>query len=110
MTLVHNDLTGDNIFIDKTNLQYLGVVDFSDSVVGDLARDFAALFTFDEKFVRKVLKYYDAKNDTTIFERAQVYYRDEAIKLMYLAINGSDFISEKDALKLLHERFNIKRA
>lgn len=107
--LIHGDLTSDNVFADKHYKNNLGIIDFSDSVIGDPAKDFAALFSYGEKFVNNVIKYYQTTPDSGLFERARVYYQDEAIKLLVLAIKGSKFINKKDAKKLFQERFKIKR-
>lgn len=101
--LIHGDLTGDNVFVDSEN--NLGIIDFSDSEISDPAKDFAALFSYGEKFVHSVLKYYTATSSSELLERAHIYYQDEAIKLLKLAIQGSKFISKKDAVKLFRERF-----
>ena len=107
--LIHGDLTSDNVFVDKQSKNNLGIIDFSDSVISDQAKDFAALFSYGEKFVHSVLKYYTATSSSELFERARIYYQDEAIKLLKLAIQGSKFINKKDAIKLFQKRFKLKR-
>ncbi len=107
-TLIHGDLTSDNIFIDKNTNNRLGIIDFSDAIISDPARDFASLFFCGEKFVNSVLKYYQATAGSNIFESAEVYYQDMAIKLLALAFKGSKFITKKDAKELFHKRLKTK--
>jgi len=108
-TLIHDDLTGENIFINKNPIDNLGIIDFSDASLDDPARDFAAFFSYSGQFVRQVLKYYQGTSKQKIFERAWIYYQEMAIKLMALAIKGSKLISIKNAKKLLQQRLNIKK-
>ena len=107
--LIHGDLTSDNVFVNKQSKNNLGIIDFSDSIISDPAKDFAALFSYGEKFVYSVLQYYTATSSSELFERARIYYQDETIKLLKLAIEGSKFISKKDAIKLFQKRFKLKR-
>jgi hypothetical protein len=55
-----------------------------------------------------VLKHYQAATDSNIFESAEVYYQDMAIKLLTLAFKGSKFITKKDAKELFHKRLKTK--
>ncbi len=104
--LIHGDLTDENIFINKNKL---GIIDFSDAIIDDPARDFSALFSYGDKFVQKVIKQYKLDPDRNIYERAEVYYQEMAITLMALAIEGSELINLEDAKKLFNKRLNIKR-
>jgi aminoglycoside 2''-phosphotransferase len=108
-TLIHGDLTSDNVFVNKKTGNSLGIIDFSDSIISDPARDFAALFSYGENFVRSVLSFYQTTSDSDIYERAQIYYQDMAIKLLALAYKGSKFITKKDAKRLFHQRLKIKK-
>ncbi|MDD5071880.1 MAG: phosphotransferase [Patescibacteria group bacterium] len=108
-TLIHGDLTSENIFINKGSNNNLGIIDFSDASIDDPARDFSALFSYGDQFVRRVLKYYGGTSKQRIFEHARIYYQETAIKLMALAIKGSKSISLKAAKKLFQQRLNIKR-
>jgi len=105
-TLIHGDLTSDNVFVDSKG--NLGIIDFSDSIISDPAKDFAALFSYGNEFVWNVIKYYNPPKESELFFRAQIYYQDEAIKLLKLAVDGSKFISKVDAINLFRERFKIK--
>jgi hypothetical protein len=95
--------------VNKKTGNSLGIIDFSDSIISDPARDFAALFSYGENFVRSVLSFYQTTSDSDIYERAQIYYQDMAIKLLALAYKGSKFITKKDAKRLFHQRLKIKK-
>ena len=108
-TLIHGDLTAENIFIKKDEPDYLGIIDFSDAVISDPAKDISALFAFGEGCVQAVLKHYPTK-DVNMYERALAYYQDMAITLFALAYRNSTFITKPEAKQVLTERFKIKTA
>ncbi len=108
-TLIHGDLTSENIFIKKNFDDNLGIIDFSDAVIDDPARDFAALFSYGDQFVRTVIRHYQGSSRQKIFERAKIYYQEMAITLMAWSIKGSKLIKMRDAKKIFHQRLNIKR-
>jgi aminoglycoside phosphotransferase (APT) family kinase protein len=108
-TLIHGDLTSENIFIKKNFDDNLGIIDFSDAVIDDPARDFAALFSYGDQFVRTVIRYYQGSSKQKIFERAKIYYQEMAITLLAWSIKGSKLIKMRDAKKIFHQRLNIKR-
>lgn len=102
--LIHGDLTSENIFFNKNNTNKIGIIDFSDAVIDDPARDFSALFSYGDQFVTEVIKSYDVTPKKKIFERGLIYYQEMAITLLAWAIRGSTLISLKDAKKIFNHR------
>ena len=57
---VHGDLGGSNILFDSERGQLTGVIDFGSCRLGDPALDLAALATYGEPFLRRILSVYPA--------------------------------------------------
>jgi aminoglycoside 2''-phosphotransferase len=58
--LQHGDLWYENILVDETGQKVMGVLDFENAAVGDLAQDFAALVYLGQSFVNEVIEAYQA--------------------------------------------------
>lgn len=101
LALTHGDLNGDHIFL---NNKRLGIIDFSDSSISDPAVDFAGLLYYGLDFVSKVLKYYHSKSSDSLIARAQIYYKDTAIKILAAAVRGSKQVSIKNAKRFFNTR------
>ncbi len=56
--LIHGDLTSRNILFDPSKLRLKGILDWSDSLVGDPAFDFAGLFEINPNFGHEILRLY----------------------------------------------------
>lgn len=71
VTVVHNDLGEDHLFVDLETSQLTGVIDWSDAGLGDPARDFALLlFDFGETVFHAALASYGSADDG-VAERAR---------------------------------------
>lgn len=62
--LVHNDLSDDHILLHKTKVS---IIDFSDRLIGDPARDFARLWMYGDSFVTQVYELYRGKKRYKLF-------------------------------------------
>ena len=101
LVLTHGDLTSDHIFLNNKGL---GIIDFSDSAISDPAIDFPGFLCYGSDFVSKVLKYYHSKHSESLIARAQIYYKDIAIKLLAAAVRGSKLVSVQDAKRFFDIR------
>ncbi len=59
MALVHGDLWGENIILDDSLSQVVGIVDFESLAVGDVAQDFAPQMYVSRKFLEMVAEYFE---------------------------------------------------
>ncbi len=69
--LVHGDLSGDHILLDKHNA-LVGVIDFSDRSISDPARDFCFFWQFDADWTKSIYRHYRPK-DKFLLERCKLY-------------------------------------
>jgi len=79
--LIHNDISAEHILWDERTGQ-IGVIDFSDRVIGDPALDFGGLFVYGEAFVRAVYDTYEGPKDEQFLDRAKLYYQRFGIFMM----------------------------
>jgi aminoglycoside 2''-phosphotransferase len=63
--LIHGDLWPDNLLVDESSSRLLGVIDFGDAAIGDVAHDFAVLRHLGEPFVDQCLQEYIALGGAT---------------------------------------------
>ncbi|MEI2777854.1 MAG: aminoglycoside phosphotransferase family protein [Tetrasphaera sp.] len=70
--LCHNDLGDEHVIVDTARSDVVGVIDWSDAVLGDPARDFALLmFDFGPAFCERTLAAYDRPVDSDLCSRAR---------------------------------------
>lgn len=103
-TLIHGDLIDEHIFTGRTSKDPLGIIDFSDAVIDDPARDFSGLYCYGKKFVRAVFKLYGGRKDDGLLERASAYRVDVAIKMLALALKGKASMTLPETKRFLSER------
>lgn len=113
---IHNDLNQNNLLIEKDRLS--GVIDFSDMVVGHVAREFRHLFSIDPRFMILVVAAY-AKNchfdEKGLIQKAFAFrlYRDftnlwKVIEYPHIASKG-DFESAATLRRFLHSFRDLSR-
>lgn len=85
--VVHGDLHGLNILIDKTTSQLSGIIDLSEIEVGDPHQDFRKLFMTDERLVMPALLGYKEISDYELdVEQIKLWaYVNEWANLCYFA-------------------------
>jgi aminoglycoside phosphotransferase (APT) family kinase protein len=70
--LVHSDLVGEHILIDRVALGVTGIIDWADVQVSDPSFDFGGLLYWGgERFLHAVADAYDGPFDSLTFERAR---------------------------------------
>lgn len=74
--IIHGDLTASNIIYNEGKELVDGIIDFTDSQIGDPAFDFAGLYwTYGPKFTKEVLSFYDtSETKDTIYSRVSNFY------------------------------------
>lgn len=96
-TLIHYDLSGEHILVDKENTRLTGIIDFSDRSIDDPALDFALLDRYGgygKKFGKMVFNHYGLGNKTGILHRAEMYLKRLPLRNMVLALKGHDRIKD----------------
>lgn len=78
LVATHGDLCAYNVLWDPDTKQ-LGVIDFTDILIGDPAKDFEAFFDFGDAFVQRAYARYQGPKDDNFLQRAEIYYRIHAI-------------------------------
>lgn len=92
--IIHGDLTASNIIYNKLEECIAGVIDFTDSQIGDPAFDFAGLYwTYGPKFTEEVLKWYNtSESKELMLSRVSNFYGLHLVfhELQYNIKNGKD--------------------
>jgi aminoglycoside phosphotransferase (APT) family kinase protein len=71
-SLVHNDLWAEHILVDSRSGRVSGIIDWSDTVIGDPAIDFACLYTwYGESWLENVLAHYNGKLVAEVISRSR---------------------------------------
>lgn len=99
-TFNHGDIYHSHLLWDQP-LQQLGVIDFSDRVIGDPAFDFAELYEYGEEFVRAVYGNYTGPKDKDFLARAWIYQGWVAIYMM-----TDHFLYHKTSFEIARETFD----
>lgn len=74
----HGDLYAFNIVWDEITSK-VGVIDFSDMIIGDPANDFEAFYDYGSEYAEMAYDLYDGPKDPEFPKRAEAYYRLHAI-------------------------------
>jgi aminoglycoside phosphotransferase (APT) family kinase protein len=81
LTFCHNDLRDQHVIVDEGTRQISGVIDWSDAVLGDPARDLALLvLDLGPRFARRLLTGYDGSRDTGLPDRVQWFARHAGVE------------------------------
>lgn len=103
--LIHNDLTWKHILWDKNKIN---IIDFSDREFGDPASDFAGLWEYGQKFVKRVYGLYKGKKDDQLLYRSQLYFKRIPLSEMKGAIKGYP-CSFDEGHKTFRKRYKIAK-
>lgn len=89
---IHHDLAPEHLVVDPTTGGLVGILDWTDAISGDPARDFVTCVTFGGwSFVEEVLSCYSHRADEGLAERIQFMAR--FLSVMWLGeayLNGGD--------------------
>lgn len=89
-SLVHNDFGASNVFFDTATNKICGIVDFGDIAIYDRDIDFICLLHtqeegFDQKFVDKVIDYYECENLNSIHNKSDFITFSLQLSYIWLA-------------------------
>ncbi len=72
LSLVHNDLWAEHVFVDTHSGEVSGIIDWGDTVIGDPAIDFACLYAwYGKSWLEDVLTHYTIKLDAAVMSRSR---------------------------------------
>ncbi len=105
-TLIHYDLYCEHIIADPERHRITGIIDFSDSAIGDPAADIAKSWEYGKDFVLEVRKHYGPVSaDPDMLKRSLAYYQRAQIAWVRYAAKGLENMDEalpalKESLKM----------
>ncbi|MHB8595316.1 MAG: phosphotransferase family protein [Ktedonobacteraceae bacterium] len=91
---IHGDLGCEHIFCDPQHGCLTGVIDWGDSIIGDLALDFVGLhWGHGQSFTERVLENYQGTIDASFWQRMAFYLRYQPFaELLYGAYSDNEQI------------------
>jgi aminoglycoside 2''-phosphotransferase len=98
----HGDLYAFNVVWDRDTSQ-IGVIDFSDLLIGDPAKDFEVFFDYGLEYAEMAYTKYTGPKDRDFLRRAEIYYKLHAIYILLSSQLGALITFEH-----VHMRFRQK--
>ena len=104
--LCHGDLWYENILVDEEYLNVIGIVDFSDMIIGDPAVDLAPQLYLGEDFYNDVLEEYTKvfSEDEDIVKRAMKHQQLRELRGLQYAIKYNDKDEFTDSIDKIRNR------
>lgn len=102
LVATHGDLYAYNVLWDQDTKQ-LGVIDFTDILIGDPAKDFEVFFDFGDALVQRAYEGYQGPKDNSFIRRAEFYYRVHGIYTLLSTQFGAR-LSFQDAYRFYFKR------
>lgn len=99
---IHGDLYAYNVVWDKQTCQ-VGIIDFSDILLGDAASDFEVFYDYGVEYVQKAYEQYRGQKDENFLKRAEIYYKVHAIYTLLSSLLGA-----RIEFDYVHKRFRQK--
>ena len=97
LRFIHDDLSPEHILVDPKTGHVTGILDWTDAILGDAARDFVALVAFGGwRFVEGVIDGYSCEIDPGFYERLRFMAR--LLPVMWL---GEAYAKNEDISKHL---------
>jgi len=103
-TLIHGDFGNCHILVNKEKERVVGVIDFSDIAIGDAAYDFCGFKSYEESFVKSVLKFYRRSFDAGFIKRINFYYQVVPFHLLLGGLNLKKREYFQEGIRLLQSR------
>jgi len=103
---VHGDLYVYNVLWNKDN-SGVGVIDFSDYMVGDPARNFEVFYDFGSEYAEMAYEKYEGAKDKFFLQRAQIYYKVHGIYTLLSSLLGADISFDYAYNHFFKEKFNV---
>ena len=88
LTPIHGDLYAWNIIWDKKTAKP-GVIDFSDYMLSDPARDFEVFYDYGAEYAEMAYEQYKGKKDKEFLKRAEIYYKTHGIYTLLSSLLGA---------------------
>jgi len=101
----HGDLYAYNVLWNKDKSE-IGVIDFSDILIGDPAKDFEVFYDYGDSYAEVAYKKYEGPKDTDFLKRAEIYYKVHSIYTLLSSLLGAR-ISFDDSYRRFKERFGL---
>lgn len=103
---IHGDLYAYNVIWDKDKSE-TGVIDFSDYMIGDPARDFEVFYDYGSKYAEIAYKKYEGRKDKDFLQRAQIYYKVHGIYTLLSSLLGARISFDYAYSHFFKEKFNL---
>lgn len=85
---LHGDLYSENIIWDKTRAR-VGIIDFTDSLIGDPAKDFEVFFDYGPEVAQDAYERYEGPKDDYFLRRAEMYHKTHGIYTLLSTFHGA---------------------
>lgn len=102
---LHGDLYRENIIWDKARSE-VGVIDFTDSLIGDPAKDFEVFFDYGKEVAQEAYDRYQGPKDDHFLERAEMYYKTHGVYTLLSTFYGAR-LSFKWARGYFRSKFDL---
>lgn len=101
----HGDLYAYNTIFDKKSGK-LGVIDFSDLLIGDPAKDFEVFYDYGPEYAQMAYQQYVGVKDKNFLKRGEIYYKLHAIYTLLSSQLGS-LMTFNHAYKRFKQKFGL---
>ena len=85
---LHGDLYSENIIWDRDKAK-LGIIDFTDSLISDTAKDFEVFYDYGKQAALAAYDKYEGPKDDHFLERAEMYYKTHGIYTLLSTFHGA---------------------
>lgn len=103
---IHGDLYEYNVIWNKDKSE-IGVIDFSDYLIGDPARDFEVFYDYGSEYAEIAYKKYEGLKDKDFLQRAQIYYKIHGIYTLLSSLLGAHNSFDYAYSRFFKEKFNL---
>ncbi len=103
---IHGDLYAYNIIWSKDKSE-IGVIDFSDYLIADPARDFEVFYDFGPEYAEIAYEKYEGPKDKEFLQRAQIYYKVHGIYTLLSSLLGARMSFDYAYSHFFKEKFNL---
>jgi len=102
---IHGDLYAYNVIWNKENSK-TSIIDFTDYMIGDPAKDFEVFFDYGIDSVQMAYEKYEGAKDKDFLSRAEIYYKVHSIYTLLSSLSGA-LISFDYARDRFRQRFQL---
>ncbi|MCH8004407.1 MAG: aminoglycoside phosphotransferase family protein [Nanoarchaeota archaeon] len=102
---IRGELYAYNVIWNKENSK-IGIIDFTDYLLGDPAKDFEVFYNYGKDSVQIAYEKYEGSKDKDFLTRAEIYYKVHSIYTLLSSLCGAS-ISFQYARNSFRQRFNL---